>query len=180
LPGFYVHRPDQLEHPAELAATLDALVTSGKVGAIGLSNFSASAAAAVAAHSKAPLAAIQIELSAAYTAPFFEGQLDHAMQNGIAVAAWSPLAGGRLAHPNPEDQRLSAVATCLSDVAGRRGLTVAGAAIAFLLRHPAHITPILGTKNPERLAACAAALDCKLERSEWYAILEAGLGHKMP
>ena len=92
----YIHRPDLLTHPGELAQTLDGLVSSGKIAAVGVSNFTTAQVDALSQYMKAPIRVHQLEFSAAHVAPLFDGTLDQAMAHGTAVAAWSPLAGGRL------------------------------------------------------------------------------------
>jgi predicted oxidoreductase len=174
---FYVHRPDLLTHPAELAATLDKLVAEGKVAAIGVSNFSPHQIDALAKHLQTPLAASQIELSAACIEPIFDGSLDQAMRERLQVYAWSPLAGGRLFDGG---SNLGAVRTKLGEIARRHNVSPEAVALAFLLAHPAGVTPIVGTKTPERFAASLKAQTLTLSRAEWYAILEARLGRRMP
>jgi predicted oxidoreductase len=92
----YIHRPDLLTHPADLAETLDSLVSSGKIAAIGVSNFTPAQVDALSRHMKAAIRVHQLEFSAAHVDPLFDGTLDQSMAYGTAVAAWSPLAGGRL------------------------------------------------------------------------------------
>lgn len=177
---FYIHRPDLFTHPADLAAALDKLVREGKIAAVGVSNFSVPQAEALARWLDAPISAHQIELSAAHAAPFEDGVLDHAMREDLRVAAWSPLAGGRLGQAGNAEPGLQAVLTALEQAARRHGAAPEALALAFLLRHPAAITPILGTKTPARLKACLPALSIPLSGAEWYAILEASRGAKMP
>ncbi|MEQ8935825.1 MAG: aldo/keto reductase, partial [Amphiplicatus sp.] len=93
---FYIHRPDLFAHPEEVAGALDALVASGKAKAIGVSNYSPAQITALRRYLKAPLAAHQIEFSALHVEPLFDGALDQAMEQGVELFAWSPLAGGRL------------------------------------------------------------------------------------
>lgn len=174
---FYIHRPDLLTHPADLASTLDKLVTQGKVAAIGVSNFTPSQIDTLTKELTTPISAWQIELSAAHVEPIFDGSLDQAMRERLQLYAWSPLAGGRLLE---EDAELGAVRAALNDVAAKYGASLEAAALAFLLAHPASITPIIGTKTPERLAACLRAQALTLSRADWYAILEARLGRRMP
>jgi predicted oxidoreductase len=174
---FYVHRPDVLTHPQELARTLDRLVDQGKVARVGVSNFTTAQIGALTQALRAPLSALQIELSAGHVAPLFDGTLDLAMQMGAPVLAWSPLAGGRLVD---EGEAFAAVRGKLAEIATLHEAPVEAAALAFLLRHPAGVTPIVGTKSPERLAACLAAPALSLSRQEWYAIVEAALGHRLP
>lgn len=175
---FYIHRPDLLTHPAELAETLDGLVTSGKVANIGVSNFTAAQIEALLRYLKAPLRVHQIEFSAAHIAPLSDGTLDQAMQRGIAVAAWSPLAGGRLGDLGHPDK--ARVLEALHRVAARTGTSAVAVALAFLRAHPAAVTPILGTKTPDRLQECLKADTVRLSRAEWYSVVEACRGQKMP
>ncbi len=173
---FYVHRPDILTHPAELGRALDSLIVQGKVGAIGVSNFTAAQVDALAAHMTAPITAIQIEISASEVSPIIDGRLDQAMGNGLAVLAWSPLAGGRLL-----DATISpTVHAQLARIAHNYDVRIETVALSFLLAHPAAITPIIGTRQPERIAALAGAAALELSRPDWYAILEAALGRRMP
>lgn len=174
---FYIHRPDLLTHPADLAATLDKLVSDGKVAAIGVSNFTSHQIDALTKHLKTPLAASQIELSAACVEPIFDGSLDQAMRERLHVYAWSPLAGGRLFD---DSGSLAPVRTKLVEVAHHHAVSPEAVALAFLLAHPAGIIPIVGTKTPERFDACLQAQALTLSRAEWYAILEARLGRRMP
>ena len=175
---FYVHRPDLLTHPHELAEALDGLVAAGKVAAVGVSNFTASQIAALTRHLRAPLVAHQVEFSAAHIAPLLDGTLDCAMERGMAVAAWSPLARGGLGEGGAAG--LARVREVLARIAEDHDLSPAAVAIAFLQRHPAAVTPILGTKTPERLRQAMAAATVSLTRAEWYAILVAARGERMP
>lgn len=181
---FYVHRPDVLTHPAQLAATLDKLVASGKVAAIGVSNFTTHQVDALARHLKTPITAHQFEFSAGHVQPLFDGTLDQAMMEGIAVTAWSPLAGGRLTESGGSragaDTAIRRAGTRLAEIGRRLGETPAAVALAFLLRHPAGVTPIVGTKDRSRLVACLRSRSISLSPTEWYALLEASIGESLP
>jgi predicted oxidoreductase len=172
-----MHRPDLLTHPAELAETLDKLIADGKIAAVGVSNFAPRQIDALVKYLNAPLAASQIEISAAFVEPFFDGSLDQAMRERLRLYAWSPLAGGRLLDG---DADLAPVRAKLGEIALKYAVSREAVALAFLLAHPAAISPIIGTKTPERFAACIEAKTLTLTRTEWYAILEARLGRRMP
>lgn len=177
----YIHRPDLLTHPEELAGTLDALLRAGKIGAVGVSNFTTAQVAALARYLENPVAVHQIEFSAAHLEPVFDGTLDQAMERGIAIAAWSPLAGGRLGdHGGAKDTRLVLVREALAAIAEREGVSTVAVALAFVARHPAQATPILGTKTPSRLAEALAARRFTLTRRDWYSLAEAWRGERMP
>lgn len=175
---FYIHRPDLLAHPADVAGVLDQLVAEGKIASVGVSNYTAAQIEALTRYLKAPLRVHQIEFSAGVVSPLFDGTLDQAMARQMAIAAWSPLAGGRLGAEGPEE--FAAVRAVLARLAEKYGVTPSAIALAFLLCHPACVTPILGTKQPERLREALAAQSVSLTRREWYDIVEAARGQRMP
>ncbi|TRW17010.1 aldo/keto reductase [Glacieibacterium frigidum] len=182
-----VHRPDMLAHPAEVAATLDALVTEGKIGAVGVSNHTPAQTAALAAHLTSGLASTQPEFSCLATAPLFDGTLDLAMQAGTAVLAWSPLGQGRLAEGDPrpgrgkpDDAQATRVKAALDAHAAKYGVDRTAVAYAWVMAHPARPIPIVGTQTPARIAASADAYKVSFTRAEWYAILVASLGEDLP
>lgn len=174
----YIHRPDLLAHPAEAAEAFDRLIAQGKVKSAGVSNHTPAQIDALSAFLKAPIAAHQVEFSLLRTAPLFDGTADQAMMKNIALYAWSPLAGGRLFDTGDEDAaRLSPI---LKEMAEEKVCSPDVLALAFILRHPAPVTPIVGTKNPARLKAAAHAQEVSLARAEWYRLLEAAVGRRMP
>jgi len=67
----------------------------------------------------------------------------------------------------------------INAVAASRGVTNTAIAVAWLLRHPARMQPILGTTNPTRVKASCKACDVKLTRQEWYDIYLAA-GNTLP
>lgn len=174
----YIHRHDALTHPAELAETLDEIVTAGKAKAIGVSNYSPAQVQALNAFLKAPLAAHQVEFSAMHAEPIWDGVFDQAMTQEIKVYAWSPLAGGSLL--DGDDQKAIRVRAALSDVAEKLGCSISAVALAFINMCPVGPTPIMGTKTPGRLSDAVDAMALALERSQWYGILEASLGRRLP
>jgi predicted oxidoreductase len=177
----YIHRPDLLTHPAELAQTLDELVSSGKIAAVGVSNFTPAQFDALSRFMKAPIRVHQLEFSAAHVDPLFDGTLDQAMAHGTAITAWSPLAGGRLSTADAATTpAIPRVRETLQRISEHTGIPPAVVALAFLHRHPASVTPIIGTRKPDRLRDCLKANDCALSRADWYAIVEACLGKRMP
>lgn len=168
-----VHRPDLLTHPAALARTLARMVESGKARAVGLSNFTAAQTAALQACLPFPLASIQPEFSPWCSAPLWDGTMDQAMQLGCAVLAWSPLGGGQIAQAGP----VSALVTAKAEASG---VAPAAAAYAWIMAHPARPIPIVGSQQPTRIREAADALKVAWSRAEWYAVLEASTGRRLP
>ena len=147
---YQIHRPDILAHPQEVARTLEDMVTSGKVRAIGVSNYTVAQTRALAALLTIPLASHQPEFSPLELEPITGGLLDLAMERDIAILAWSPLGGGRIG--DPQDDRSHAVAAALDVVANEAGVSRAAAAYSWIMAHPARAIPIVGTQNADRIA----------------------------
>ena len=177
---YQIHRPDHLAHPAQVAQVLTRLRMAGKIGEVGLSNHTAAQVAALQAHLAFPIACVQIEFSPLVVGPLYDGTLDQALQTGMGVMAWSPLAQGRLAEDPSTDERVLAVRAELDKVAAAHGVSRTIAAYAWLLAHPARPIPIIGSQQPERITEAAQALDVQLSRPEWYAVLTAARGVSLP
>lgn len=173
-----IHRPDILAHPQETARVLDDAVASGKVKALGVSNFTQGQTAALNHFLGTRLATTQPEISPLRIDCFENGELDQAMMLGLTPMAWSPLGGGRLAAP--ATARDKAVAAALDVVAGAQGVSRTVAAYSWLMVHPAGIIPIIGSQNAARIAEGAQALTVRWTRTEWYAVLVAARGVPLP
>ena len=173
-----IHRPDLLAHPQEVARTLEDAHRAGKIGAIGVSNFTTFQTAALAHYLTVPLVSHQPEFSPLTTTPLFDGVFDQAMLHNMAVLAWSPLGGGRLAKPSGD--RATAVAALLDAKAAEAGVDRSAAAYSWIMAHPARPIPIVGTQNPARIAAIGDAYKPRWTRAEWYKVLEASRGERLP
>lgn len=175
---YQIHRPDMLAHPQEVARALDDARTAGKITAIGVSNHTPAHTAALAEYLTVPIVSHQPEFSALATAPLFDGLFDQAMQRGMAVLAWSPLGGGRLAEPT--DERSRAVVALLDQKAEEAGVDRTAAAYSWIMAHPARPIPIVGTQNAARIATIPDAYKPQWTREQWYAVLQASMGERLP
>ncbi len=173
-----IHRPDILTHPHEIAEAMHCAVAAGKIRAVGVSNFTMPQIAALRSFLDLPLASTQPEISPLCLTTIGNGELDMAMQHDLAVMAWSPLGGGRIA--NPESARERAVVAALDAVAGAQGVSRTAAAYSWLMAHPARIIPIVGTQNAGRITEAAQAYDVQWTRDEWYDVLVASRGEELP
>lgn len=169
-----IHRPDPLMDHHETGEALDALVDSGKVRAVGVSNFRPWDWNLLQSAMRHSLVTNQIELSLKEISPFTNGDLAFHQQHGHAVMAWSPLGGGDLMTGSGE------LADRLDAMAKRHEVDRAAVATAFLLAHPAKITPVMGTNNLERISALSDALTVELDRQDWFYLYEAALGKEVP
>ena len=178
---YQIHRPDLLAHPEDVAQVLDELVTSGKVRAVGVSNHTVAQTRALQTWLWTTLASSQPEFSPLALDPLTDGTLDLCMEAGMVPLAWSPLGGGRLGGDvDPTDVRAVDVARVCDRVAADQGVTRSAILLAWVMRHPAGIVPIIGTQRIDRIRECARATDVELTADQWYEILVAGRGESMP
>lgn len=173
-----VHRPDLLTHPQEVARALEDAYRAGKIGAIGVSNFTPSQASALARFLPVPVVSHQSEFSPLHLAPLFDGLFDQSTAEGMAFLAWSPLGGGRLG--DPADERGQAIAGLLDAKAAEYGISRAAATYSWVMAHPARPIPIVGTQKVDRIREIPQAFIPRWTRPEWYAVLQSSLGEALP
>ena len=170
-----IHRPDPFMDPDETGPTLDALVESGKVRAVGVSNFRPWDFSLLQSSMEAELVTNQIEMSLVATDSFTNGDLAYLQERNIAPMAWSPLGGGSLF--KPENRELM---TVLERIAGEQDVDATAVAVAWLLAHPARILPVLGTNNPGRIGKIADAANVAIDRQTWFELYTAAIGKQVP
>jgi predicted oxidoreductase len=112
----------------------------------------------------------------------WEGVVEYCRLKGVGLQAWSPLDHGALT--GGDETKLNEAgkktAALVKEYADARGVPREAVALAWLLKHPAKIVPVIGTSRPDRLAACAASVDVTLSREEWYTLFAAARGKPMP
>ncbi len=191
-----LHRPDPLVEPEEVARAFDELQSAGKVRHFGVSNHTPMQIDLLKRYIDQPLVINQVELnllhndlindgvvsnttSVRYTAA--RGTLDYCRVNDMMIQAWSPLARGQIFNP-PDDapENVKATSTLLGQLAEKHNTTKTGIALAWLMKHPARVQPILGTMKVKRIPESVAADDVELSRLEWYELLAAANGANIP
>lgn len=166
-----IHRPDPLLNPEVVADAFTQLRTNGKVLHFGVSNFTATQFEMLQAYLDFPLVTNQLEISLTRHTALFDGSLDVLMKHRVSPMAWSPLAGGKLVSGDSRN---------LFSNAARYGATDVQLSIAWLLRHPAVIFPVIGTTKPERIEECARAEEMVIDTQDWFDMLKAVQGKEMP
>jgi predicted oxidoreductase len=169
-----IHRPDPLMDHHETGSALDDVVKSGKVGAVGVSNFRPWDWDLLQSAMKERLVTNQIEISLLHHEPFTNGDIAFHQKNGQPPMAWSPLGGGALF-----DTRLSGLHNALQEIATAHETDTAAVAIAWLLAHPARILPVLGTNNLDRIARIGDAAKIQINRETWFDLYTHALGHEV-
>ena len=168
-----IHRPDPFMDHHVTGAALDELVTSGKIGSVGVSNFRPWDWDLLQSTMKNRLVTNQIEISLKEITPFANGDLAFHQRQGHRLMAWSPLGGGDLMTGS------SALTTIMDQLAVTYRVDRAAIAVAFLLAHPAKILPVLGTNNLKRIEAISDALKVELDRQDWFQLYQGALGHEV-
>lgn len=161
-----IHRPDPLLNPAEVAETFSTLKQQGKVLHFGVSNFTTTQFEMLQSYLPFPLVTNQIELSLFRNEPFFNGDTDVMMKHRIRPLGWSPLGGGKFF----EDERIKEL---MSRLCLKYGISAMQLLLAWLLKHPSGVLPILGTTKPERILEGADAVNIELDRQHWFELLRA-------
>jgi len=173
-----LHRPDPLLSANEVADAFHKLSTAGKVRHFGVSNFTPCQLELVSTAVGRPLVTNQIEFNLGHMNPLYDGTLDQAQRLGLFPMAWSPLAGGALSTSN--EGRWQRIQGALDSLAQRHSATREQIAVAWLLRHPSGVLPVLGTGNIDRMAILTKAEQINLERQDWFELLEASAGQAVP
>ena len=182
---YQLHRPDYLMDPHEVAGAFCVLKDAGKVREFGVSNFRPSQVVALQKACPLPLLVNQVQISLARLDCFEDGTLDQCLADKITPLAWSPLGGGRLGEGAKkwfaaETKQTTDTVAELDAIAKSHGTTRSNVALAWLMKHPARIVPIVGSTNPARIREAVRAADIALSRDEWYRLLLAARGERLP
>lgn len=183
---YQLHRPDWLMDAHEVADAFIHLHRAGKVRFFGVSNFAPSQLSLLQSAWPQPLVVNQIEVSLCQLNPFSDGTLDQCQEKNIVPLAWSPLGGGLLADgatdilTHQQNYRVTDLLTTLDEIATAHGTSRDVIALAWLLRHPSRIVPIIGSIRPERIRAAVKATQIGLTREQWYRLLTAARTEPLP
>ncbi|MEO6182964.1 MAG: aldo/keto reductase, partial [Verrucomicrobiota bacterium] len=171
---FQLHRPDYLMNPEVVADAFNQLMRSGKVREFGVSNFRPSQIAVLQKACPMPLITHQVEISLAKLDCFSDEILDQCLVEKITPLAWSPLGGGVFGSPEidtghgPRHPVSAHLQETISAIAEARGVSRAVVTLAWLLKHPSKIVPIIGSTDPQRIAELTHAPEVDLTHDEWY------------
>ena len=170
-----IHRPDPLMDPDETGPALDALVKSGKVLSVGVSNFRPWDFQLLQSSMEENLVTNQIEMSLVAPEAFTNGDLAFLQERMIAPMAWSPLGGGSLFSPEHVD-----LMAALDRIGKEQGVDATAVAVAWLMRHPSRILPVLGTNNLDRIKRIGDAAKVTLDRQTWFELYTLAIGKEVP
>ena len=190
-----LHRPDSLMEKEEVADAFDSLETGGKVKHFGVSNFNPMQFELLSKYVNQRLIINQLQLSITNTGMIdsginvntkFDGAIDrdgsvleYCRLKDITIQAWSPFLFGFFEGVFLDNEKFPELNKKINDLAEIKGVPNTSIVIAWILRHPAKIQPIVGTTNFERLKDICKASHITLTRQEWYDIYKAA-GNKLP
>lgn len=164
-----IHRPDPLMNSQEVADSFSQLRKEGKVLHFGVSNFTIAQFEMLQSYLPFPLVTNQIELSLFKNEPLFNGDTDAMMKYKVRPLAWSPLGGGKFF----EDERIKEL---MNRLCLKYGISAMQLLLAWLLKHPSGVLPILGTTKPERILEGADSFKINLDKQHWFELLRAVSG----
>lgn len=193
-----LHRPDPLMQPEEVAATFGQLIQSGKVKHFGVSNMQQHQIALLQSSLVDPLLVNQLELSLSHLAwldegttagssgqppvNFSSGTIEYCRRHKVQLQAWGSLSQGLFSGKDVSKQSaaVQATAALVARLAAEYQVSQEAIVLGWLMRHPAHIQPVIGSINPKRIAACGQASQVQLSREHWYALYLAARGQALP
>lgn len=190
-----LHRPDLLMEPYEVARAFDELYTSGKVGAFGVSNQNPMQIELLQKYVNQKLCINQLQLSITNASMISSGASvntgftdavvrdgyvrDYCRLHDITIQPWSPLQYGFFEGTFLNNEKFPELNAVINELGEKYSLSDTAVAIAWILRLPEKMQPIVGTTNLSRIKEIACASDVELSREDWYKVYKAA-GHSLP
>jgi predicted oxidoreductase len=188
---FLLHSADTLVEPDEVAEAFDVLHSSGKVRCFGVSNHQPLQIELLKKYLRQPIVVSQVQFSVAHPdlvdaslsmrlrgLPGFDAREDlltYCRLNDIPLQAWSPFQFGFYGGIYLGNEKYPALNSATSRMAEEKRVSPSAIAVAWILRHPARIQPLIGTTNSGRLREIVKAVDVEMSRAEWYELYRAQL-----
>lgn len=170
-----MHRPSPLMHPDEMAEAANSLLESGKIKTFGVSNFTPSQITMLDKYA-IPVSGNQVEFSLTHDDPIYDGTFDDCIANKRMAMAWSPL-GSMF---REETEQIKRIRKAMKPLMEKYDADESQLLLAWILKHPAKVFPVIGTTSKERISLAAKAMDMDLELQDWFALLVASQGHDVP
>lgn len=168
-----LHRPSPLMNPEEIGETFNLLRDQKKVRHFGVSNFSPSQFDLI--NDAFPLVTNQVEISVSQTGAFYDGTLDQMMLKKLQPMAWSVM-GNYFTEKSEQNKRIKSV---LEEICSKYDAEENQILLAFILKHPSKILPVIGTSRRDVIKKFKQSLSINLEREDWFKLLEAAEGEEV-
>lgn len=195
---FILHRPDPLMELDEISETLMTIKNSGKVRHFGVSNMNQHQISFLQSALDCPIVVNQIEISLSKLdwleegimtgnsegrdINFASGSLEYCRKNNIQLQSWGSLSQGLFSGRDISGQpeQVQNTARLVDALASKYGVASEAIVLAWLMRHPAKVQPVIGTTHLDRIKACAQAQQVTLSREDWYSLYVSARGQEMP
>jgi predicted oxidoreductase len=171
---FLLHRPSPLMDPEPIAKAVEQLMNSGKIRSFGVSNFTPSQIEMI--ETAVPVSANQVECSLTSENVMYDGTLDDCITKKRMAMAWSPLGS----YFREDTERTKRIKEVMIPFKEKYRASEDQLILAWLMKHPAQIHPVVGTTNMDRLADGVKATKINMELEDWFTLLTASQGHKVP
>lgn len=169
-----LHRPSPLMDANEIASAINHLKNQGKIKAFGVSNFEFPQIELLKNNCEIELN--QIEFSLTNNKSAFNGLFDYLLTNKIKAMAWSPLG----TYFKSKDEKSKRIKKVLKPLMEKYDASEDQLLLSWIMNHPLKISPVIGTTNKERIKAAIESLNINMEKSDWFSLLVASQGHKVP
>ena len=193
-----LHRPDPLMEPEEVAEAFQQLQLAGKVRFFGVSNMNGHQIKYLQSFVEQPIIVNQLEMSLTHldwldegvlvnhpegrAVGFTSGTLEYCRSHSIQLQAWGCLSQGVFSgrDTNKESSLIRGTARLVEAFAHEMDCSREAIVLAWLMRHPMGIQPVIGSTNPERIRACHQAETVHLSREQWYQLYVSARGRALP
>lgn len=169
-----LHRPSPLMQPSEIAEAVNELQAAGKIKDFGVSNFSPSQIKLL--EKEIEIDANQVEFSLTQNRAMNDGTLDDIVNNDRIAMSWSPLG----AYFKEDSPAISRIGKYLEILCEKYTATEDQLLLAWIMKHPSKIKPVVGTTTEARLTMAAKAVQIEMELQDWFVLLEAANGNEVP
>ncbi|WP_289037466.1 aldo/keto reductase [uncultured Zobellia sp.] len=169
-----VHRPSPLMHPEAIAKAISKLKKQGKVKSFGVSNFFPSQIALI--ESVIPVEGNQVEFSLTENKVMYDGTLDDALANKRMAMSYSPLGS----YFRKDDEVSKRIKNAMIPMLEKYEATEDQLLLAWVMRHPSNVFPVVGTATKSRLSAALEATKIEMDKTDWFVLLEAANGYEVP
>ena len=190
-----LHRPDALVEPEEVSEAFEQLENQGKVRYFGVSNHNPYQIDLLQKYCQQKIIINQLQLSITNSGMIDAGLnvnmeneeginrdggiLDYCRLKDITIQPWSPFQYGFFEGVFLGSSKYPELNETIRKMSEKYGIADSAVAIAWILRHPANMQPIIGTTNLDRIRDISKADDIEMSREDWYEIYRAS-GKKLP
>lgn len=171
---FLIHRPSPLMHPDQISEAILKLKSDGKIKNFGVSNFTPSQVDLISKSTE--ISANQIECSLSHETAMYNGTLDQTISKNIIPMAWSPLG----VVFKDDTERTRRIHKLLGVLQEKYSASKDQLLLAWLLKHPSNMHPVIGTTKKQRLTDASKSTDIEIELEDWFLMLETSQGHEVP